>query len=83
MPTGDAALRDPSLTAAEDGWATGVAVARRLTPSPVLAIRGCPEWKDKIATPAFQQYYRGATGLGELHEQLVGDGNRIFDRYRD
>ncbi|MCA1223420.1 ABC transporter substrate-binding protein [Streptomyces sp. 8L] len=83
VPTGDAALRAPSITTAKDGWSTGVAVASHLRASPVLGMRGYPEWKDKIATPALQQYYSGGTDLEGLRKQLVRDGNRIFDRYRD
>ncbi|WP_030904520.1 ABC transporter substrate-binding protein [Streptomyces sp. NRRL F-5126] len=83
VPTGDAALRDPSLNTAKDGWSTGVAVAQHLTASPVLGMRGYPEWKDKIATPALQRYYSGGTDLDGLRGQLVRDGNRIFERYRN
>ncbi|WP_435133340.1 ABC transporter substrate-binding protein [Actinacidiphila sp. bgisy144] len=81
-PTGTAALRDPSLTTAELGWATGMAVARHLTASPALSMRGYPEWSDKIATPALQQYYNGAISLDTLRRKLVRDGNRVFERYR-
>jgi ABC-type glycerol-3-phosphate transport system substrate-binding protein len=82
LPTGTAALRDPALTTTENGWNTGVRVAEHLVASPALGVRGYPEWLDKIATPAFQQYYSGAIDLGELRTKLVRDGNRIFDRYR-
>ncbi|OON82947.1 ABC transporter substrate-binding protein [Streptomyces tsukubensis] len=82
VPTGSAALRDPHITTDKDGWSTGVDVAGHLTASPALGVRGYPEWMDKIATPALQQYYNGAIGLGELRGKLVRDGNRIFDRYR-
>ncbi|MEV0845425.1 sugar ABC transporter substrate-binding protein [Streptomyces sp. NPDC049954] len=81
LPTGTAALRDPRLSTAKDGWSTGVKVAEHLTASPALGVRGYPEWMDKIATPALQQYYSGAIGLDELRTKLVRDGNRIFDRY--
>ncbi|WP_052850241.1 ABC transporter substrate-binding protein [Streptomyces avicenniae] len=82
LPTSRTALTDPSLTTDELGWSTGVAVAQYLRPSPVLGVRGYPEWKDKIATPAFQRYYDGGSGLGDLREQLTDDGNRILDRYQ-
>lgn len=82
-PTGSAALRDPSITTARLGWSTGVSLARHLTASPALGMRGYAEWSDKIAAPALQQYYSGAIGLDSLRGKLVRDGNRVFDRYRD
>ena len=41
-----------------------------------------PEWKDKVATPAFQEYYSGAIGLDELRRRLVKDGNLVLKRYQ-
>ncbi|MEV1007312.1 sugar ABC transporter substrate-binding protein [Streptomyces sp. NPDC049881] len=82
LPTSGAALEDPSLNTDELGWSTGVAVAEYLRPSPVLGVRGYPEWKDKIATPAFQRFYDGGSDLGDLREDLTEDGNRILDRYQ-
>jgi ABC-type glycerol-3-phosphate transport system substrate-binding protein len=82
LPTGTGALRDPALRVEEDGWAVGTALARYLRSAPAQSVRGYPEWKDKVATPAFQEYYSGAIGLGELRERLVGDGNLVLARYQ-
>ncbi|MCX4904573.1 ABC transporter substrate-binding protein [Streptomyces sp. NBC_00878] len=82
LPTGTEALRDPALRVEEDGWAVGAELARYLRSAPAQAVRGYPEWKDKVATPAFQEYYSGAIGLGELRERLVGDGNLVLARYQ-
>ncbi|MET9429542.1 sugar ABC transporter substrate-binding protein [Streptomyces sp. NPDC003036] len=82
LPTGTEALRDPSLHTAKDGWATGVALAEHLRPAPAQSVRGYPEWKDKVATPAFQEYYSGAIDAQELEERLVRDGNRVLARYQ-
>ncbi|WP_328941984.1 extracellular solute-binding protein [Streptomyces sp. NBC_00250] len=82
LPTGAAALADPSLHTARDGWATGAAVAERLRPAPAQSVRGYPEWKDKVATPAFQEYYSGAIDGVELRRRLVEDGNRVLARYQ-
>lgn len=82
LPTGMGALRDPALRVEEDGWAIGTALARYLRSAPAQSVRGYPEWKDKVATPAFQEYYSGAIGLGELRERLVGDGNLVLARYQ-
>lgn len=82
LPTGTAALRDPALHTPEAGWATGAALARELRPAPAQSVRGYPEWKDKVATPAYQEYYSGAIGRAELEKRLVEDGNRVLARYQ-
>ncbi|WP_050372063.1 ABC transporter substrate-binding protein [Streptomyces acidiscabies] len=82
LPTGTTALQDPALHTAEHGWATGTALAGHLVPAPAQAVRGYPEWKDKVATPALQEYYSGAIGLGELRQRLEKDGNLVLARYQ-
>ncbi|MFE7169164.1 ABC transporter substrate-binding protein [Streptomyces sp. NPDC057616] len=82
LPTGIQALKDPALHRAEDGWATGTALAAHLRSAPAQSVRGYPEWKDKVATPAFQEYYSGAIGLAELRRRLEKDGNLVLARYQ-
>lgn len=82
LPTGSEALRDPALRSEKDGWAVGTALAADLRSAPAQSVRGYPEWKDKVATPAFQEYYSGAIGLGELRRRLVKDGNLVLARYQ-
>ncbi|MFD8674538.1 ABC transporter substrate-binding protein [Streptomyces seoulensis] len=82
LPTGTDALADPALHTADHGWATGTALAAHLRPAPAQSVRGYPEWKDKIATPAFQEYYSGAIGLAALRERLEQDGNLVLARYQ-
>ncbi|MGW2226327.1 ABC transporter substrate-binding protein [Streptomyces formicae] len=82
LPTGAEALKDPALRTEKDDWAVGTALAEHLRPAPAQSVRGYPEWKDKVATPAFQEYYSGAIGLDELRERLVDDGNLVLARYQ-
>ncbi|WUU86205.1 sugar ABC transporter substrate-binding protein [Streptomyces cellulosae] len=82
LPTGRRALADPALRTPEHGWATGTALAAHLRPAPARSVRGYPEWKDKVATPALQEYYSGAIGLGELRKRLEKDGNLVLARYQ-
>ncbi|MBT2405055.1 MULTISPECIES: sugar ABC transporter substrate-binding protein [unclassified Streptomyces] len=82
LPTGTQALADPALRTPELGWATGAALAGQLRPAPAQSVRGYPEWKDKVATPALQEYYSGAIGAAELERRLVEDGNRVLARYQ-
>ncbi|MEE1756563.1 ABC transporter substrate-binding protein [Streptomyces sp. SP18CS02] len=82
LPTGTEALKDPSLRTDEDGWATGAALAGGLRSAPAQSVRGYPEWKDKVATPALQEYYSGAIDADELARRLVKDGNLVLARYQ-
>lgn len=82
LPTGTEALADPALHTAKDGWSTGTALAAHLRPAPAQSVRGYPEWKDKVATPAFQEYYSGAIDLDELRTRLERDGNLVLARYQ-
>ncbi|MGH4032203.1 ABC transporter substrate-binding protein [Actinomycetota bacterium Odt1-20B] len=82
LPTGKEALKDPALHTAKDDWATGTALAADLRSAPAQSVRGYAEWKDKIATPALQEYYSGAIGLDELRKRLVKDGNLVLARYQ-
>ncbi|UUU30106.1 sugar ABC transporter substrate-binding protein [Streptomyces sp. CA-210063] len=82
LPTGTEALKDPALRTTEYDWATGTALAAHLRSAPAQSVRGYPEWKDKVATPAFQEYYSGAIDLDELRERLEKDGNLVLARYQ-
>jgi ABC-type glycerol-3-phosphate transport system substrate-binding protein len=82
LPTGTEALKDPALRTGKNDWATGTALAAHLRSAPAQSVRGYPEWKDKVATPAFQEYYSGAIGLDELRERLEEDGNLVLARYQ-
>ncbi|QKW52927.1 ABC transporter substrate-binding protein [Streptomyces buecherae] len=82
LPTGTTALADPALRTPRHGWATGAALAGHLRSAPAQSVRGYPEWKDKVATPAFQEFYSGAIDDGELRDRLVSDGNLVLARYQ-
>ncbi|EFL22522.1 sugar ABC transporter, sugar-binding protein [Streptomyces himastatinicus ATCC 53653] len=82
LPTGTGALRDPALRSPEHGWATGTALAAQLRPAPALSVRGYREWKDKVATPALQEYYSGAIGMERLRKRLIKDGGLVLARYQ-
>ncbi|MDJ0464167.1 sugar ABC transporter substrate-binding protein [Streptomyces sp. H27-C3] len=82
LPTGGRALKDPSLRTEKDDWATGTALAEHLRSAPAQSVRGYPEWKDKVATPAYQEYYSGAIDRDELENRLVKDGDLVLARYQ-
>ncbi|MET7515237.1 sugar ABC transporter substrate-binding protein [Streptomyces sp. NPDC005480] len=82
LPTGTEALKDPALRTEKNDWVTGTALAGDLRSAPAQSVRGYAEWKDKVATPALQEYYSGSIGLGELRDRLVKDGNLVLARYQ-
>ncbi|UXX95989.1 sugar ABC transporter substrate-binding protein [Streptomyces sp. AD2-2] len=82
LPTATQALKSPALHTAKNDWSTGTALADDLVPAPAQSVRGYPEWKDKVATPAFQEYYSGAITLRELRKRLEKDGNLVLARYQ-
>ncbi|WP_327679139.1 ABC transporter substrate-binding protein [Streptomyces sp. NBC_00467] len=82
LPTGTRALADPALHTPKDGWSTGAELARSLRSAPAQSVRGYPEWKDKVATPALQEYYSGAIDRKELEKRLERDGNLVLARYQ-
>ncbi|MBM7169759.1 sugar ABC transporter substrate-binding protein [Streptomyces sp. G44] len=82
LPTGEKALKDPALHTEKYDWAVGTALAENLRSAPAQSVRGYPEWKDKVATPALQEYYSGAIGLDELRKRLVKDGSLVLARYQ-
>ncbi|MFE7008962.1 ABC transporter substrate-binding protein [Streptomyces sp. NPDC057651] len=82
LPTGIEALKDPALHTEKNDWATGTALAGDLRSAPAQSVRGYAEWKDKVATPALQEYYSGSIDLGELRKRLVKDGNPVLARYQ-
>ncbi|MER7921893.1 sugar ABC transporter substrate-binding protein [Streptomyces sp. NPDC096057] len=82
LPTATQALTSPALHTTKNDWSTGTALADDLVPAPAQSVRGYPEWKDKVATPAFQEYYSGAITLTELRQRLEKDGNLVLARYQ-
>lgn len=82
LPTGTEALKAPALHTDKNDWATGTALAAHLRSAPAQSVRGYPEWKDKVATPALQEYYSGAIDAAELKKRLVEDGNLVLARYQ-
>lgn len=58
-------------TAGENGWATILASGQFLTRAPFQSAIDYPQWKDQIATPAFQRYLGDEISPEELAEELT------------
>jgi ABC-type glycerol-3-phosphate transport system substrate-binding protein len=82
LPTSTGAAGNPALNTTKDDWRTGTGMQKDLVAEPAQAFNGYPEWKDKVATPAFQQYYSGKITLGQLSGKLVKDGDNVLAQNR-
>lgn len=82
LPTSTKALKSPKLNTDTFGWKTGAQAGSKLVAVPAQAAKGYPEWKDKVAEPAFQQYFSGDITLDQLRDKLVTDGTDVLSRYQ-
>ncbi|HWR84519.1 MAG TPA: sugar ABC transporter substrate-binding protein [Rhodoglobus sp.] len=59
------------LAADAVGWDQILASGEGLVGPPFLKVEGYTEWKDTIATPAFQQYFADQISIDQLRTQLT------------
>lgn len=71
---GEALLAD---TGGEGGWDVVVASAAQLKEAPFQKLQNYPQWKDQIATPAFQQYFANQIDLAALTTQLTDGWTQV------
>lgn len=72
IPSSDTAREQVAELAGDAiGWEQILASGDGLTGAPFLKVDGYAEWKDTIATPAFQQYFADQITLEELSSQLT------------
>ncbi len=77
--TKDAQQAVISLTGGKDGWNQIVASGNALKKAPFQSADNYPQWKDQIATPAFQQFLAGQTDAAGLQKALT-DGWATVNR---
>jgi multiple sugar transport system substrate-binding protein len=66
-------------TDGKDGWSQIVASGTALKKAPFQSVDNYPQWKDQIATPAFQQFLAGKTDAAGLQKALT-DGWATVNR---
>jgi multiple sugar transport system substrate-binding protein len=66
-------------TGGENGWDQIVASGNALKKAPFQSVDNYPQWKDQIATPAFQQFLSGKTDATGLQKALT-DGWATVNR---
>lgn len=69
--SGGAQAAVETMAADATGWDQIIASAAGLTAPPFLKVSRYAEWKDTVATPAFQQYFGDQISVDELRQQLT------------
>jgi multiple sugar transport system substrate-binding protein len=77
--TKDAQQAVIAKTGGENGWDQIVASGNALKKAPFQSVDNYPQWKDQIATPAFQQFLSGKTDATGLQKALT-DGWATVNR---
>lgn len=77
--TKDAQQAVITKTGGKNGWNQIVASGDALQKAPFQAVDNYPQWKDQIATPAFQQFLAGKTDAAGLQKALT-DGWATVNR---
>ena len=75
-PAQDAVI---AKTGGKDGWAEIMASGNALKKAPFQSVDNYPQWKDQIATPAFQQFLAGKLDAAGLQKALT-DGWTTVNR---
>jgi multiple sugar transport system substrate-binding protein len=78
IPSSGAAQAEVQTLAADaTGWDQILASASGLTAPPFLKVSKYTEWKDTVATPAFQQYLGDQIDVEQLRQQLTDGWSQI------
>lgn len=73
----DARAEVATATGGESGWAEILVSGDGLGAAPFQRAVNFPQWRDQIATPAFQQYLADAISLEDLQQQLSDGWDQV------
>jgi multiple sugar transport system substrate-binding protein len=73
----DAADQVSSDTNGQNGWDTILSGAQYFAKAPFQSVTNYPQWKDQIATPAFQRYLADDISADELAKQLTDGWGQV------
>ncbi len=78
IPTSQAARDEVAkATGGKNGWTQTLASGDQLTEAPFQTVAQYPQWKDQIATPAFQQYLANKISLSALGSKLTDGWKQV------
>lgn len=64
-------------TGGKDGWDVTIASGKELRLAPFQKVETYPQWKDQVATPAFQEFFADSIDLEALGTKLVDGWGQI------
>jgi multiple sugar transport system substrate-binding protein len=64
-------------TGGQNGWDQVLASGSALTQAPFQSVTNYPQWKDQIATPAFQKYLAGDIDKTQLAKELTDGWGQV------
>ena len=64
-------------TKGQDGWTSVTDSVKSLVNSPTSQLSDYPQWKEQIATPAFQAYLAGSITLQQLGQKLISGWSQV------
>lgn len=71
IPASDSASQQVATdTKSANGWPTILASGKHLVAAPFQSVTNYPQWKDQIATPAFQKYLSDKMSADDLAKEL-------------
>lgn len=64
-------------TGGENGWDAILANGEQLVAAPFQSVLGYTQWKDEVATPAFQEFLSDSISLEDLQSQLADGWDEV------
>jgi len=66
-----------ATTGGKDGWDVTIASGKGLKLAPFQKVESYPQWKDQVATPAFQEFLANSIDLDTLGTKLVDGWTQV------
>jgi ABC-type glycerol-3-phosphate transport system substrate-binding protein len=82
LPARKSCLSLPEFNSPGDGWAVTSASAVFLTAGSWIGAPGYVEWKNRVANPAFQEFFSGRRSIDETARRIERESNIVLARYQ-
>jgi ABC-type glycerol-3-phosphate transport system substrate-binding protein len=73
----------PEFSDEKNGWKTSVSVIDHLKMGPWVKVPALSEWKGRVATPLFQEYFSGRMALNDFTLHMQEESAYVLSRYKD
>jgi multiple sugar transport system substrate-binding protein len=82
-PTRKSCKNLPEFQDESKGWKTSISIIDNLRMGPWIKVPALSEWKGRVATPLFQEYFSGRMTLNELSLRLKEESDYVLSRYKN